>query len=132
MNIFSDMVKENKDQIVNDLLTWLVHKRKIDSIDDGIQRYKDKPLRELYMDFNNSLEFATPSSKKFYAILKSEGYNAVIDEHDKYGSWMQAEKPIIIMDALSTIGEFKIEDISSSDKLLSALEDYMQINREKM
>lgn len=131
MNIFSDMIKDNKDEVIKDISSWLLHKGKISSIDDGVDKYQKMPLRDLYMDFNNSLEFVTNLQKKFYDILKRNGYNAVIDEHDKYGSWMQGEKPIIIMDALATVGEFTLEDINSSNKLLSALDDYMMLNRKK-
>lgn len=44
------------------------------------------------MDFNNSLEKSTISSKKFYDELKSRGYNSVIDEHDINGSWMHYQQ----------------------------------------
>lgn len=82
------------------------------------------------MDFNNSLEHGTSSSKSFYKKLKDLGYNAVIDEHDIFGSWMQGEKPIIIMDALSMVGDVKIEDLSQ-DRLRDSLNEYIRMNRQR-
>lgn len=130
MEIFSDMIKKDKKQVINDISQWLLHKGKISSIEEGVDKYQNKSLRDIYMDFNNSLEYSTQSSKDFYQKLKDMGYNAVIDEHDKYGSWMQGEKPIILMDALSMVSDFKVEDLTL-DRLTKALDDYMDVNRQR-
>lgn len=130
MEVFSDMLKNGKKQVITDISQWLLHKGKINNIEEGINKYQNKSLRDIYMDFNNSLEYATQSSRTFYQKLKDMGYNAVIDEHDKYGSWMQGEKPIILMDALSMVSDFKVEDLTS-DKLIKALDDYMAINKQR-
>lgn len=130
MQIFDGMVKDNKQQILQDISEWLHHKGKVESIEDGIKKEESKSLRDLYLDFNNSLEYSTKSSKDFYQKLQDMGYNGVIDEHDIYGSWMQGELPIIIMDTLSTCGNFKIQDLTT-DRLSSALDSYINLNRER-
>lgn len=73
----------------------------------------------------NSIENKSLARKEFYRMLKNKGYNAVLDEHDVTGSWMQAEKPLIIMNALHAIGDFKVEDLSNK-KLEQALDDWLK------
>lgn len=130
MRIFEEMIKNDRNQIISDISEWLYSKGKVDSVKDGISKESSKSLRDLYLDFNNSLEYSTKSSKRFLQKLQDMGYNGVVDEHDIYGSWMQGELPIIVIDAISTCGDLKITDLTS-DKLLTALEDYMNLNRER-
>lgn len=130
MQIFEEMIKTDNNQIISDISEWLYSKGKVESIKDGILKESSKSLGDLYLDFNNSLEYSTKSSKHFYEKLQDMGYNGVVDEHDIYGSWMQGELPIIVIDAVSTCGDLKITDLTS-DRLLIALEDYMNLNRER-
>ena len=37
------------------------------------------------------------------------------EQNDVTGSWMQAQRPLIVMDALNTLGDIKINDISDAD-----------------
>lgn len=47
--------------------------------------------------------------------MKKRGYNAVLDQHDVTGSWMQAQRPLIVMDAINTIGDIKVREITDAD-----------------
>ena len=49
--------------------------------------------------------------------MKERGYNAVLDQHDITGSWMQAQRPLIVMDAINTLGDIKVKNINESDIL---------------
>lgn len=73
----------------------------------------------------NSLERATPAQKIFYDSLREAGFNAVLDEHDRVGSWMQGKYPLIIMDALATLSDVQVSDISNRD-LTKYLEEWLK------
>lgn len=115
--IFQEFQKDNKRLIQSSVNRWLKDKGKNESVS-----YDSK---ELYTQFMNSIENKSLARKEFYRMLKNKGYNAVLDEHDVTGSWMQAEKPLIIMNALHTIGDFKVEDLSNQ-KLEQALDDWLK------
>ena len=82
--------------------------------------------KNLYDDFMNSLERSSISQKDFYKELKKSGYNAVLDEHDITGSWMQGMAPLIIMDQLAVISDFKIEKLSFN-KINKALDEWLNM-----
>lgn len=92
---------------------------------------KERPSDEKdeYIDFTESLEKTSNIQTGFYNLLRKEGYNAILDEHDRLGSWMQAKRPLILMDAINTIGNIKIKDISREDIILS-LEQLYKKNTE--
>lgn len=115
--IFQSFLKDNRKQVESDISTWLKDKGKSTTI-------KTDP-KELYDQFINSVEKPSPSQKKFYDLLKSNGYNAVLDEHDITGSWMQAQKPLIIMDTMSTIGDISVSKLEVDD-LVQALNRLMK------
>ena len=79
---------------------------------------RPKSDEEEYVDFIESLENSSEIQKSFYNQLKKNGYNAVLDEHDRLGSWMQAKKPLILMDALDVVSDMKIDEISREDVVL--------------
>lgn len=112
-DIFDKFYSNNKKMVDKDLKTWA------DS--------KDKKLGDnLYDDFMNSLEKSSDSQKMFYKELKNEGYNAVLDEHDITGSWMQGKTPLIIMEQLSTISDFKVEPMNV-EKMANALDEWLEL-----
>ena len=47
--------------------------------------------------------------------MKKNGYNAVLDQHDVDYSWMGAYKPLIVMNASDTFGDFKSKDVKDDD-----------------
>lgn len=76
---------------------------------------KSKP-KESYDQFIKSLDKnGTESKKIFYEAVKKEGYNAVLDQHDVDYSWMQATKPLIVMDAVNTLGDLKVKDVDTKE-----------------
>lgn len=76
---------------------------------------KTRP-RDTYDAFIKTLDAKSSESKAaFYNEMKRNGYNAVLDQHDVTGSWMQAQRPLIVMDAINTLGDIKIRDITNSD-----------------
>lgn len=85
--------------------------------DELNEYYKNGSTRpkEIYDSFIKTLDKSGESKRIFYKAIKSKGYNAVLDQHDVDGSWMQASSPLIVMDALSTIGDIKINKISKKD-----------------
>lgn len=115
--LFTAFQKDNKRLIKSSVNRWLKEKGKDGSASDD--------LKELYAQFMNSLESKSLARKEFYRSLEKAGYNAVLDEHDATGSWMQAEKPLIIMNALHTIGDFKVESLTNK-KLEKALDEWLK------
>lgn len=111
--IFQSYLKQNRKQIERDIFSWLSEKGK-----DPI--VKNNP-KDLYDQFINSVERSSASQKDFYKILKSKGYNAVLDEHDITGSWMQAQRPLIIMDTMNSIGNISVSKLDVDD-LVKALD----------
>jgi len=99
--IFSDVYKTNKSLVDNDLDTYYSH-------------HKNRPS-DTYDAFVKSLDESSESKSVFYDEMKKNGYNAVLDQHDVTSSWMGAYKPLIVMDALNTFGDFKVSDISNDD-----------------
>lgn len=114
-SIFDEWYAQNRSTVNDDLQKWA--------------KSKGKELSEdLYDNFMNSLEMSSSSQKSFYKELKSKGYNAVLDEHDITGSWMQGKAPLIIMEQLATIGDYKIESMDT-DKLMSAFDGWLKIKQ---
>lgn len=105
--IFKSFLKSNRSQVESDILTWLKEKGKDQVIKSN--------TKDLYDQFINAAERSSKSQKAFYKELKSKGYNAVLDEHDITGSWMQAQKPLIIMDTMNTIGNVKVSKLDVED-----------------
>ena len=76
---------------------------------------KSKP-KDTYDQFIKSLDKnGTESKKIFYDEVKKNGYNAVLDQHDVNYSWMQATKPLIVMDAVNTLGDLKVKDVDTKE-----------------
>lgn len=111
--IFSEFLKTNRNQVESDVRDWLSEKGKDASV-------SSKP-KDLYDQFINAAERPSESQKKFYDTLKQKGYNAVLDEHDITGSWMQAQRPLIIMDTLNTVGSIQVSDLDV-DSMTRALD----------
>ena len=112
-----------------------VYKNNKDIFDRDIDNYysdgKRKP-KDTYDAFIKTLDSKSSESKsKFYDEIKNNGYNAVLDQHDVTGSWMQAQRPLIVIDALNTLGDIKIRDITDSDikKSLTNLNIYLNNKR---
>ena len=100
--IFDTIYKVNKETFDRDLNNYY---------NKGERRPKDT-----YDAFIRTLDAKSSESKsKFYDEMKKNGYNAVLDQHDVTGSWMQAQRPLIVMDALNTLGDIKVRDVSDSD-----------------
>lgn len=121
-DLFKKFMTENGDLVKSDVKTFLDEKGK------GEKPSSDP--EELYRQFSNSMERSSESRGKFYSYLKKAGYNAVLDEHDISGSWMQAQKPIIIMDVLNDIGDYKVEQLTSK-KLNAALDEWLGLNEKQ-
>lgn len=105
--LFQSFLKQNRDQVEKDISAWLTEKGKDPTVKT------DKKM--LYDQFINAAERSSQSQKAFYNMLKKNGYNAVLDEHDVTGSWMQAQKPLIIMDTLATFGNVKVSKLDVKD-----------------
>ena len=115
--IFKEFQKKNKKQIEDDIKTWLTDKGKDPVVASG--------GKELYDQFINSIEKTSSSQKKFYDELRKRGYNAVLDEHDITGSWMQGERPLIVMDVLNTFGSIKVKELTEA-RMRKNLDEYLK------
>lgn len=105
-----------------------VYKTNKETFDRDINDYYSKGERrpkDTYDAFIRTLDAKSSESKsKFYDEMKKNGYNAVLDQHDVTDSWMQAQRPLIVMDAINTLGDIKIRDVHNADivKSLECLE----------
>lgn len=100
--IFDSVYKSNKETFDRDL--------------DSYYSTGERRSNDTYDAFIRTLDSRSSESKsKFYDAMKKNGYNAVLDQHDVTDSWMQAQRPLIVMDAVNTLGDIKIRDISDSD-----------------
>lgn len=105
--IFDAAYKANRDMFERDIDDYYLSKN------------KSRPS-DSYDAFIKTLDGKKSESKsKFYSEMKNNGYNAVLDQHDVTGSWMQAQRPLIIMDAINTLGEMKVRDVNNADIIRS-------------
>lgn len=121
-DVFNQFREVKEKMLQNDLNLWNQKKGR-ESVD--INEMNDDKVYDVFM---NSLEMTSSSQKNFYGMLKRLGFNAVLDEHDVTGSWMQGKKPLIIMDALSTLGDVKIEELTVP-KMQEAFEKWFEMNK---
>jgi PP-loop superfamily ATP-utilizing enzyme len=70
---------------------------------------------ELYDKFIKTLDKPSISKQIFYKEIKKNGFNAVLDQHDVDNSWMQASRPLIVMEAINVLGDIKVSKITDSD-----------------
>lgn len=99
--------------------TYEKNKGIFDSDIDSYYKTKNKTRpSDNYDAFIKTLDGKSSNSKnKFYDAMKERGYNAVLDQHDVTGSWMQAQRPLIVIDAINTLGDIKVKSINESDIL---------------
>lgn len=126
--IAKDLYETNKNRMVQDLGEFYFKKGKVENLEDGITKASSNSFDQFYVDFVDSLERQSSSQKLFYNALKDYGYNAVFDEHDRLGSWMQGKSPIIIMDVLSQVESIKVTDLSV-EEMRTSLEKWMGLNQ---
>lgn len=106
--IFQDVYSKNKSVFDKDMRSYYS---------------KEKPnSNDKYDMFIKTLDKSGESKQLFYRAIKEAGYNAVLDQHDVSDSWMQASRPLIIMNALNTLGDMKVSDISNKE-IEQALKD---------
>lgn len=100
--IFNELYAQNKAQIDKDLNDYYTN--------------PSKRPGDTYDAFVKSLDSKGNVSKSmFYQAMKDNGYNAILDQHDVTGSWMQAQRPLILMSAMDSVGDMKVSDISDAD-----------------
>ena len=97
---------------------------------DYSKYYKNKTYNknDPYNDYIKSLDKTGDSKSLFYKRLKEEGYNAVLDQHDITDTWIQAKKPLIVMDAMNTLGKMKVSEIDNGE-LTKALNEWIKLNK---
>lgn len=99
--IFESAYNKNKNSFEADLKAYYE--------DRGKKRPKDS-----YEAFIKSLDKTGNSKKIFYDFMRKNGYNAVLDQHDVDHSWMFAQKPLIVMDALNTLSDMKVSEVDDN------------------
>lgn len=125
--VFKTVLENNREEVVNDISKWMVDKKKVKTIENGKEFLSSKKESELYDIFINSCEQKSNSRILFYEKLKDMGYNSVLDEHDRF-SWIGGRHPIIIMEVMDTIGDFKISDVNAND-IAKSLDDWLKLNK---
>lgn len=107
----------NKDQRRMFSELYSSNKRMFDSdISDYYKKKGKKQPENAYDAFIPTLDRKQSKSKEaFYNKLKAEGYNAVLDQHDVDRSWMQAGRPLIVMDAANVLGNVKSSQVKTKD-----------------
>ena len=92
------------------------NKKTFDRDIDDYYSKGERRSKDTYDAFIKTLDGKSSESKsKFYEEMKKKGYNAVLDQHDVTDSWMQAQRPLIVMDAINTLGDIKVRDLSNRD-----------------
>ena len=131
--IFAKMLKSNKDKVLNDIADYMSKKKDGDSKENLLKKYStfdDEHIKtELYDTFIRSLDSKSDSRTLFYENVRNSGYNAVLDSHDITNTWMQAKKPLIVLETLDTLGDMKVSDISDTD-IRNAYDAWNQLNEE--
>ena len=104
----------NPDQ---DLFVSAYNKNKKVFDDDMKKYYSNEKMNssELYDKFIKTLDKPSISKQIFYKEVKNNGFNAVLDQHDVDNSWMQASRPLIVMEAINVLGDIKVSKITDSD-----------------
>lgn len=126
--IFSNMLSsDHSGRIVEDLSDWMVRKGKAETKEDAQNKIQNQSEMRTYMDFINSLESSSASRTWFYNELKQQGFNSVLDEHDRE-SWIQGKQPIIIMEILEVVGDVKINEVTT-DRINQALNEWLELNQ---
>lgn len=110
--MFAELFDTRSDQITKDLNAYYKNKKKYSSSDDA------------YDDFIKALDKPSQSKNAFFGKLKESNYNAVLDSHDITDTWMQAKKPLIVMDAAADLGSLKVSEITN-DKIAAAIDELM-------
>lgn len=115
-NIFEETFRgKNRDELISGMAKWKTEKKKYSSEEQAKKAITTLDNNKLYDMFVDYLERDTPSAQKFFEEIKKRGYNAVIDEHDITGSWMQAEKPLILFNAMQIIGDITVNELTISE-----------------
>ena len=115
-NIFNIFYKNNKHSVDSDMHEYYVKNKN-----------KSYNKKEPYDDFIKSLDKPSKSKSAFYKELRKNGYNAVLDVHDINGSWMNAKRPLIVMEAKNILYDMKIKDINKKD-LQKSFNEYIKMN----
>ena len=79
--------------------------------------------QDAYNDFIKALDKPSASKKEFFNKLKDNGYNAVLDIHDVTDTWIQAKKPLIVMDAVDMLRDIKVSEVTN-DRINASI-DYL-------
>lgn len=124
--IFEDTFGADRDEVIKDMAKWKTDKGKYESMELAIKDIASKSNDEIYDMFVDFLEIKSASSDKFFDKLKGLGYNAILDEHDIFGSWMQAEQPLILIDAVRSVGEIHLNELTVSE-MSKALDNYLYL-----
>lgn len=102
--IFENFYDQNKELVDKDLNNYYSDSKKT----------RPSDVYDAYVKVMDSSK-ALDTKKRFYEEIQRNGYNAVLDEHDIDGSWMQAQQPLIIIDATKTLGKMKGSKITDED-----------------
>ena len=84
-----------------------------------VKRYMKMPLDELatdgYEQFASSWAMRTKSRDAYWDRLKSQGYNAVMDDNDIKSGYFQSNTPMIVFNAVERLSQVSIKEISKAE-----------------
>lgn len=91
--------------IKKDFTKSTIQKELYDGFIEGVSWSFDKDfhkdMKEVYDDY--------------YRTLKEKGYNALLDDNDARLSYMMANKPLVVLDVLNTVGNVTLKELSPDD-----------------
>lgn len=81
-------------------------------------------------DFTEKDILSNPVFKGYVDVLKTKGYNALIDDNDSKYNHMGAKVPIAILDPLGVIGNMTVEELHA-DSVYSRYMDWLEAEMRK-
>lgn len=121
MDSFIKMVDEygSPKKVAKDLwdLSNAQEKKRAKEFVNGVKHLKVEELRDrAYVNFAETLFRDTKARTLFFDELKSNGYNAIVDEYDKqFDSHDGMKTPVIVFDKSKTLSVAKSSPLSEAD-----------------
>ena len=100
-----------------------------------VKKYMNMSLDDLayegYNSFASSWTLASGSRDKYFEILKSKGYNAVIDDNDITTGSPQAIAPLLIFDAKEKLSKVSVTELTKAD-IRKNIEEWVNIKHSQI
>lgn len=117
---FLQMYYDNPASFANDMANWQrTYGMSYDSPKKIAKRYMKMSLDELstegYEQFASSWAMRTKSRDAYWERLKTQGYNAVMDDNDIKSGYFQSNTPMIVFNAVDRLAQVSIKEITKAE-----------------